>query len=250
MKLIGISFFVLCAVTIFHLESKNNYAVTIPKSGTNLLAKALRLITDKKVKRYNSKKLLSNELPSNSYIIHFSHVIYNPSVARFFEENNYVNLFMIRDPRDVVVSHVFWFVSHPKIYPKLYKRYKHDPTFFSKLLTQQIRSIKKTYDLYLRWSKDSHFYTVRFEKLVGASGGGNDKEQLQELKNISRHCGFDASPDSLKKVAKELFGGTMTFREGIMGSWKKYFSEQDKELFKNVAGQLLIDLGYESDLKW
>lgn len=41
-----------------------------------------------------------------------------------------------------------------------------------------------------------------------------------------------------------------TFRTGKTGEWKKYFKEEHKKIFKEVAGQLLIDLGYEKTLDW
>lgn len=42
----------------------------------------------------------------------------------------------------------------------------------------------------------------------------------------------------------------MTFRKGQTGGWKKHFTSDQKKLFKKVAGQLLIDLGYEKDFNW
>ncbi len=41
-----------------------------------------------------------------------------------------------------------------------------------------------------------------------------------------------------------------TFRKGMIGSWQANFSEENKELYKLLYGQELIDLGYESDLNW
>jgi hypothetical protein len=41
-----------------------------------------------------------------------------------------------------------------------------------------------------------------------------------------------------------------TFRSGRAGSWQEQFSDENKRLFKDVAGELLIRLGYERDLDW
>jgi sulfotransferase 6B1 len=41
-----------------------------------------------------------------------------------------------------------------------------------------------------------------------------------------------------------------TFRKGQAGIWKKEFDEEIKNHFKNVAGGLLIELGYEKDYDW
>jgi hypothetical protein len=41
-----------------------------------------------------------------------------------------------------------------------------------------------------------------------------------------------------------------TFRSGKSGGWKEHFSGENKLLFKEVAGDLLIRLGYEKDNDW
>jgi sulfotransferase 6B1 len=41
-----------------------------------------------------------------------------------------------------------------------------------------------------------------------------------------------------------------TFRQGKSGGWRKHFTPEIRDLFKQTAGQLLIDLGYEKDLNW
>jgi hypothetical protein len=41
-----------------------------------------------------------------------------------------------------------------------------------------------------------------------------------------------------------------TFRSGKSGTWRQYFTEEHKRLFKEVAGDLLIRLGYETDNDW
>jgi hypothetical protein len=41
-----------------------------------------------------------------------------------------------------------------------------------------------------------------------------------------------------------------TFRSGKTGEWKKYFTDEHKKIFKEVAGDLLIKLGFETDQNW
>ncbi|HSM84450.1 MAG TPA: sulfotransferase, partial [Nodosilinea sp.] len=38
--------------------------------------------------------------------------------------------------------------------------------------------------------------------------------------------------------------------KGSIGGWQKYFKDSHKQAFKRVAGDLLIDLGYETNLDW
>ena len=41
-----------------------------------------------------------------------------------------------------------------------------------------------------------------------------------------------------------------TFRSGKTGGWREYFSDEHKLLFKDVAGDLLVRLGYETNNDW
>jgi hypothetical protein len=40
------------------------------------------------------------------------------------------------------------------------------------------------------------------------------------------------------------------FRKGVAGDWRSVFTERDKRVFKEAAGELLIKLGYEDDDQW
>lgn len=39
-------------------------------------------------------------------------------------------------------------------------------------------------------------------------------------------------------------------RKGISGDWRNHFTPEHKARFKELAGELLIDLGYEADMNW
>lgn len=41
-----------------------------------------------------------------------------------------------------------------------------------------------------------------------------------------------------------------TFRKGKIGGWQEEFTEINKRNFKKVAGDFLIDLGYEKSNNW
>ncbi len=40
------------------------------------------------------------------------------------------------------------------------------------------------------------------------------------------------------------------FRKGVAGDWKNVFTERDKQVFKEEAGDLLVQLGYEKSSDW
>ena len=39
-------------------------------------------------------------------------------------------------------------------------------------------------------------------------------------------------------------------RKGVSGDWRDAFTGEDRRVFKEEAGDLLVELGYEKDLGW
>ena len=212
--------------------NKQIILLTIPKCGTYLLTKCLRLLGTK----------------PNAY-----HLTYNKDLDLELTHRNVVKFFIYRDPRDQVVSLAYWLGYNPQ-----------DANFDSQLLdlivngswavphiSVKILNVADLYKKFMPWKNSLDVYTVRFEDLIGPLGGGTEEAQLKEIKNIARHCSITLRRGLLKEVSKNLFGTRYTtFREGKIGSWKTYFTPKIKEVFKSVAGQLLVDLGYEKDLNW
>ena len=82
------------------------------------------------------------------------------------------------------------------------------------------------------------------ERLLGFLGAGTDREIVQ-------HCVSSASFEKLSKGRERGQEDPSSFyRKGVAGDWKNHFTEEDKRVFKEEAGELLIRLGYERDLDW
>ena len=52
----------------------------------------------------------------------------------------------------------------------------------------------------------------------------------------------------IQRNAAQLYGSTSIFRIGIIGKWYDHFSDEHKQAFKDVTGDLLTELGYEVEL--
>jgi len=208
--------------------------------------------------------ILKGQLNSKKGFI-WSHWPYTPEAEKYINLKSRANFFIIRDPRAMLVSMAFmvskgyqgeeadplpimldfidgrqksfvpWGVTVNEAYPLLWEY-----------------GIVGFYKMYLPWMQAKNFYTVRFENLVGARGGGSDLAQHEEICNIAKHIGITLSEEKIKQVVVDLFGGSNTFREGQVDGWKKHFTPEMKKLFKNVPGanQLLIDLKYEKNADW
>jgi hypothetical protein len=168
-------------------------------------------------------------------------------------------LLILRDPRDVVVSHAKYVSSKERHF--LFDRYQplSDSERVMKSIVgmressesdQGLLSIADRYQSLLPWVEKRLNYTTFFERLVGPQGGGSRDVQIHELNNIARHLAIRHNSAQVETVADHLFGGTTTFRKGTIGGWQTHFTDVHKRVFKDLAGQLLIDLGYEQDLDW
>jgi len=100
----------------------------------------------------------------------------------------------------------------------------------------------------------ANYTEVKYEDLL--------ENPEEELKRLLQFLGADASEQTVRQCVsaasfENLSGGrergqeaASFFRKGIAGDWKNVFTEQDKRDFKAVAGELLIELGYEEDNNW
>jgi hypothetical protein len=167
---------------------------------------------------------------------------------------------IIRDPRDIVVSAYF---SHKYSHP-MGEWLKEQRELLNQVnLEDGIRhSINFRSSQFNRMSQwDYHLaniYETRFEILTS--------EPCVEFSRIFQFLGLMPQRISLKILEEILYHHSFKrltegrergqenhqhhYRKGIQGDWVEYFSEENKEYFKQRFGQLLIDLGYEKDMSW
>jgi hypothetical protein len=82
------------------------------------------------------------------------------------------------------------------------------------------------------------------KRLLGFLGVDTD-ERLVE------HCVSSASFEKLSRGRERGQEDPSSFyRKGVAGDWRTHFTEEDRRVFKEEAGELLIRLGYEDDLDW
>lgn len=275
-----VCFFLIILLDI-NLAASKIVNTSIPKCGTFMLMNLTHFITGlvfgydncsefvSQMYRPTIEKLAKCTL-SNDFNCY--HLPYNPEYSEFFKQNNIKVCFIYRDPRDQVVSQVYYMFLQADREKRGYGRFN-----FNSLLTaligdnekspfqlehfqdmslemlssmEYISHIKRYYELFLGWQKSDICYSVRFEDLVGPRGGGTVERQKNEITNIAKHLGVELSESQINHISANLFGNTDTFREGKIGSWKGHFTEDHKKQFKAVADDLLIKLGYEQDNNW
>jgi hypothetical protein len=156
----------------------------------------------------------------------------------------------------VVVSHVFYVTDiearhvHHDYYASL-------PDFNARLKVSilgrpdtniEFSNIADRFAPYLGWLDHPEVLTLHFEDLIHA--------RTATLTRILDHLLVRAPlPASRERILDAMESSinpskSPTFRSGKTGEWKQHFTPGHKMIFKEVAGDLLIRLGYERDLNW
>lgn len=256
--------FAVARVTRNPQQGPSIFLASIPKCGTHLVKKCIALINHGNF-NYPVRTFFNaceQDFKRGSHVL--SHAPYNSALGELIIEHNYKGIFMIRDPRDQVVSFIHFAQDSMKIWETLRSMpfeaavtsWITDTKLikakgrFSDPIMDSFGNIADFYNHYLPWIDHPNFYTVRFENLIGAQGGGNDELQRQEIQNIAAHLSIELTDERLNKTVQELFGKSRTFRKGQIGSWRTKFTQEQKDIFKQCAGDLLIYLGYEKDYNW
>jgi hypothetical protein len=205
-------------------------------------------------------------IPNHSIIR--SHLMYCDEVLDILRENQFKTIFIYRDLRDVAISLVRWASKTPMIF--LYDVYLKMPTFDEQLMSSiegislgnpfgsniSQPDIGQDFLRWKGWIDDPTILAIRFEDLVGERGGGSEEIRLSLIEKIAEHLEVKLSSEQIKaKFSSNVMNpeGSPTFGKGGkggIGDWKTVFNQEHKEAFKKVAGDLLIELGYEKDLNW
>jgi len=255
---------------IFKPIKSKIFVSTIPKSGTNLLSRALFLLLDTDEYYYfdifSSPAEIAETLKKGSRGgIVLTHSFLAPQTKKLLKEHDFKILLILRDPRDTVVSLIHYIISVERpIMQNLVNYYKKLPDNNKRLMAaiigveskdigdgQGYAGVAEWYRSYLEWLSLENICVVRFENLIGPKGGGSRDLQIKEIDKIIFHLGLSVNRQQIEKVADKLFDiKNSKFRKGQIGNWKEYFTPEHKKAFKRVAGQILIDLGYEKDFNW
>lgn len=261
-KVIGL---ILCLTFFQKTYTKNITQISIPKSGTHMLMKAIISITRRENAKGTGHGPWRIVKPSffakkTQHAKHWiTHAIYNKEFEPFLNNKESAIFFIYRDPRDQIISSAHFILSYPHHpYRAEGKLFSFDDLISALIQTSNFYkyhgfpcdNISDLYQHYMPWLSAPHICVIQFEDLIGPRGGGNSEKQFETIKKMASHMGIAISDKRIKNVAHNLFGGTDTFRKGQIGAWKLHFKEHHKEAFKEIAGQLLIDLGYEKNFNW
>ncbi len=187
-----------------------------------------------------------------------THLLAWPQVMEELRSPRYLPYFIYRDPRDVVVSHVFYITemepthAHYNYYNQTLKNF--DERLMVSILGRpdadhEFLDIGKRFDYYRGWMYETNVLCLKYEDFI--------HDRMNTLARVADH--FLARVETITLTSSQIAETlevsinpkrSPTFRSGRTGEWKKYFKDSHKRAFKDVAGDLLIKLGYEKNNDW
>jgi len=190
-------------------------------------------------------------------VIGWGYVEASPENVAVLCQPNRVNYFIYRDPRDMLVSQVF-FATDMHEEHGMHEYYKSLPDFAARLNVAitgidrdglKMVSVKQRYEGVFQWLEQKNVMCIRFEDLIN-----NRDATLNAMLDEVEKTGYRIPTPREKALAVLVDaiqpGKSHTFRSGKTGGWKQHFTEEHKKLFKDVAGDLLVRLGYEQGNDW
>lgn len=227
-------YLVLCSINIifsdeyYYCQNLKSplITLTIPKSGTHLIDKCIRLLLDSEFEKIPQPKdiiKLPFKTKNHLYLLKHFDSMPHASIRTLLENHNGKIIVNIRDFRDVIISFSnrsftpSTFTHNPLAWDKM----NHDErimhfiqTNFIFSLSRQLPELSKTLNTY------PDILIVKFENLIGPKGGGSAYLQKNEILKIARYLDIEIDDQKLDYVITNLFGGTRHLKRAKLVSGK------------------------------
>jgi len=204
------------------------------------------------------KKIASEINRMRSGDIRYGYIVPKEPYLSLLTALNRATIFVYRDPRDLLVSHIFYATE-------MYEDHALRP-FLSKSLSSmeerlnaviagidepgfEFSNVLQRFESYWGWFEQPNVLCLPFEDLIL-----NRDQAINHL--LDYLCRFNFSLKVSREEAIETVKNSIaprksgTFRKGQPGNWREHFTDANKILFKEVAGDLLVNLGYEENNDW
>lgn len=258
--------------------------ITVPKCGTHLLRS---IVLHLPAARWRGT--FTNILPMPERLDRFErikrsfknpgaghvrsgHIAYDAELSKWLDEQGIRKIFIYRDPRDYVVSH-YHFIMDPKKKIPLFPLFSGMETNHSRLMacirgigkdkastqftTTSLPNVSLFYGQFLGWLEDPNTFSIQYEDIMANQPGHLNHTVFQKAKSMFEYLEILKEENMLSDTLLSSFlksaidpNKSPTFRLGKTGAWKDEFAFEHVQAFKEIAGDLLIQLGYEHDLGW
>jgi hypothetical protein len=257
------------------------FANSFPKSGTHLLTQVLQgfahigpavdsgLPAVVTFDGFNGRQRSQAEILSDLRRllpgdIAYGHVHAFPEAIDLLCQAGMAAYFILRDPRDVVVSHVHYVAEMAPSH--IHYRYYHEVlNDFDQRLKASIAGVPKQelekatgkpvfeplpniwerFEPYFGWLERPEVLVLHYEDFL--------TERQQTVQKVLQHAiqrGFKPGGEFTQavRVLEQSIDPqrSPTFRSGKAGGWRTAFNDEHRQLFQQVAGDLITRLGYQA----
>ena len=240
------------------------FIAALPKSGSTWLENMLGMVPGYKNRPiydpsrsnifHDVTPILFDLLPTYAYSVVKLHTKYKYDNFKTIIDK--VNKFVVlyRDLRDMCVS---------RYYHVLYEEDHRHHELYNKLSREDalLHCVNIINIEYSDWVKDWHAIACQNpDKILEVKYEELNRNPSDTMKQVIAFFDIRYDENIINRMSetqlkssvdlKRMLKGGDTKRKGIVGDWKNHFDEKHKDYFKQIAGDLLIDLGYEDNKSW
>ncbi len=245
----------------------------MPKSGSHLINQVVQGLVhlgpfvnpgfppvnrDEVNDKLSDQDVLANLLQMRSGDVGYGYVKAREPFLSLLSQPGRATVFVYRDPRDMIISHVFYATQmHPG--HGMHQYYNENLHTMEERINAAIQGVDQPgsmlspilakYEGYLGWLAQPAVLCLRFEDLIL-----DRQPALGRILDYLVQRGFqpklarEREIEVLKNAIAPKKSGT--FRKGQPGNWREHFSQTNIANFKEQTGDLLMRLGYESTSDW
>jgi hypothetical protein len=162
---------------------------------------------------------------------------YVPRIRAVFPRSKLIAVY--RDGRDVTVSDKYHLA---RAYGK------------TRPFADRVRRWREAIEAQFRYADEYHILAISYEALLD--------RPTEVVSSVLAHLEIEPDAarieDMIRRSSFEFVtgrsrgaeNGSSFYRKGVAGDWRNYYTDEERRIFSELAGDTLVRLGYESDPDW
>lgn len=240
---------VIAPVTEHHCSKRIVFLLSIPKAGTHMVIRLLGLMG---LERSSDRIPLPGTWSTPPYF-HYHAPCRDLMEADWFDPMGRQlflrspAIFVYRNPLDIVVSELNWFIRPEHAFSGYLNSYKDIGEKLDRLIADitVMGTIRDRINRYAGWMNFNNVIPVSYEELVGERGGGSDAEQTESIWAMQLKLHIPGDPEEYG--ARLYDPACVTFHKGRIGGHRECFEDRHFALFNSLPQDFMQALGYRSD---
>lgn len=233
---------------------------SLPKSGTHLLE---TLFFNLPLMRHSGKKTLRiqtqnpidpklkfiSSLKKGQFLL--AHMQYHKSIIHTANDNDAKIIHLIRDPRDVMLSHLNYVEKMDTTQKSHAFITKYDNRLDRlKAMIEGKENVLEPFpvvlDKFAPWLNHNNVLILKFEDLIGEKGGGSKEAQINAVIKTCEFISIDIEESEIEKISNSIYSPkSSTFNKGKIGNWNKVLNEDEKKWLNNIISKQIKSYDYE-----